>query len=82
MARTNGVGGDPSPFAEWVGRHPVLWGLGSGLTFFLAGLAIFGNVGVALLGAVVLGGVNTWMWSSAGPAARWRAWILDRFPKD
>jgi hypothetical protein len=64
----------------WVARHPVKWGIAAGAgAFFVVGLLN----GLYIVGAViapVFGFANWFVWRRGGPAHRWRAAILRRFP--
>jgi hypothetical protein len=47
----------------------------------LIGLALFGSVALAL-GVGVPFGIGHWLiWRPGGPARRWRARLLERFPR-
>ena len=67
----------------WVATHPVLWGiLISSLLFLLALFLFAGDYWpVWLVASTLFGTANTFVWRRGGPAHRWRARALERFPK-
>ena len=62
----------------WVMRHPLAWGVVSGLLVFGAGLLLFESVLIGLVGAAPFGFANWLVWREGGPGPRWRNRLLDR----
>lgn len=74
---------EPSSLTRWVGTHPVVWSASTGLAMAALGLRLFGAeawAAAAIVG-VLFGLLNLWLWRADGPAHRWRAGIVRRFPK-
>jgi len=66
------------PPDPWPARQPLLWGVLSGLTITVLGMATFpGERWVFLLGAAF--GILNWsLWRPGGPGHRWRRKLIER----
>lgn len=59
------------PFAEWVTRHPVRWGVAVTLGTAVLGAATFKNPAPALVFSVLLGVASYLLWRNGGWAQGW-----------
>ena len=65
---------------RWVADHPAEWGFVAAAGFFFIAGLLNGLYLVALIGAPLFGIGNWWLWRREGPAHRWRAALVERFP--
>jgi hypothetical protein len=70
-----------SRLSEWVAAHPVRWGLTAGLLLGGYGVVLFGLGWLPVIGGAAFALANWFVWRHGGPAHRWRAAMLRRFPK-
>jgi uncharacterized membrane protein YdjX (TVP38/TMEM64 family) len=67
--------------AAWVAENPWRWALVSGSLLTAWALVLFRAYPLVWISlGAVFGIINGWMWRPGGPAHRWRAAILRRFP--
>jgi hypothetical protein len=64
----------------WVARHPIAWGVVSGLLMGAVGFGLFRSLPLSAAVGLVFGAANWYIWRNNGPAHRWRASLLRRFP--
>jgi hypothetical protein len=72
---------DPNPFVRWVARHPLGWGLASGLVIAAWFWVLRSSPVETLAVGFVVGALNWFLWRRGGPAHGWRARMLRRFPR-
>lgn len=69
-----------SALPRWVAAHPVQWGAVAALGIFFVAGPLNGLYVLGFLTAIPFGLLNWWLWRERGPAHRWRAALVERFP--